>query len=73
MASVNEGDTLSPVIAGRDLKIDDQKLNSFRHSYRFLAYTRLLSRIELYDDLLGIDCPTELKKFYDAAFAWLKD
>ena len=57
MASVNEGDTLTPVIAGRDLGIDADLLRLFRHSYRYLAYTRNLNGIQMSDDLLGIDHP----------------
>lgn len=73
MCAINESDTLSPVVAGEDLKIDHAKLNTFRHAYRNLAYVRSLRGIKMGDDLLGIDRPEEVDKLYQKKDAWLKE
>ena len=73
MASVNEGDTIEPVIPGTDLKIKWEDISGFRHSYRYLAYMEHLKGNELPQDLLGIDREEELQKFYEEAFAWIEE
>lgn len=73
MCAINESDTLSPVVAGEDLQIDHEKLNTFRHAYRNLAYVRSLRGIKMGDDLLGIDRPEEVDKLYEKKDEWLKE
>ncbi|MCO4252132.1 nuclear transport factor 2 family protein [Pseudarthrobacter raffinosi] len=70
--AVNEGDTLDPAVSGTSLGIDPDSLSGLRHSYRFLAYTRVLEGIEVSQDLYGIDRPEELTALYDDAAAWLE-
>lgn len=72
LVAVNEGDTLRAAVPGTRLEIDAERLAGFRHSYRFLAYTRWLDGEKVGDDLYGIDRPDEVDALYREAFAWMR-
>ena len=71
MISINEYDTLAPVIPGVDLKINPDDVKGLRESYRWLAYTRMLAGGQISQDLEGTDRPESVQKIYDEANAWL--
>ncbi len=73
LSTVNEGDTLTPAVAGTDLGIDPDALVGLRHSYRYLAYTRSLGGVTVSPDLHGIDRPEAVKALYEDAYAWLAE
>ncbi len=70
LTAINEGDTLTPAVPGTDLAVDPEAVAGFRHSYRFLAYTRSLDGETVSPDLYGIDQPEGVSALYDEAFAW---
>ena len=72
LSAINEGDSLTSVIASEPLAIDRELLSRFRHSYRFLAYTRALNGEIVSDDLYGVDQPGPVDELYARAFAWLQ-
>ncbi|MBO5627985.1 MAG: hypothetical protein J5965_02765 [Aeriscardovia sp.] len=55
MLSLNEDDTLEAAVPGTDLHISPAELQGLRHSYRYLAYTRIQAGGQVSPDLLGID------------------
>ena len=55
MLSLNEDDTLEAAVPGTDLHISPAELQGLRHSYRYLAYTRIQAGGQGSPDLLGID------------------
>ena len=69
--SINEDDTLEPLVPGTDLHIDSNELQKFRASYRFLAYVRVKAGGNVSDDLLGIDRPEEIDGVYRDAEEWI--
>jgi hypothetical protein len=71
LTAINEGDTLRPSVVGTSLRIDQAQLDQYRHSYRFLAYTRALDGVEVSDDLYGVDRPGPVDELYAHALAWL--
>ena len=73
MLSINEDDTLAPAVPGTDLKIDASELKGLRHSYRYLAYTRIKAGGTVSNDLLGIDRPDDIARIYSEAEAWLNE
>ncbi len=70
LTAINEGDTLTPAVPATDLQVDPEAAAGFRHSYRFLAYTRSLDGETVSPDLYGIDRPDDVTALYDEAFAW---
>ena len=71
LTAINESDTLNASVAGTTLTIDQAQLEHYRHSYRFLAYTRALDGEPLSADLYGIDQPGPVDKLYARAATWL--
>lgn len=71
MLSINEDDTLEPAVPGTDLKIDASELKGLRHSYRYLAYTRMKAGGTVSNGLLGIDRPDDIARIYSEAETWL--
>lgn len=65
--SIYESDMLLPEIPGTDLKLDREKLESLRHSYRNLAYVDA----PVNPELPGIDRPDVVKAIYAELDAWL--
>ncbi len=72
LTTIDEDDTLQPAIPGTDLHIDPEELKGLRHSYRFLAYTRIKAGGTVPGDLPGIDRPEDVARIYAEADAWLK-
>lgn len=60
-------------VPGTDLHISPAELQGLRHSYRYLAYTRIQAGGQVSPDLLGIDHPDDVKKIYQEAEDWLND
>lgn len=73
LTSINEDDTLEPAVPGTDLHLDVNDLKNLRHSYRYLAYTRIKAGGTVSNDLLGIDRPADIQKIYSETEAWLKN
>lgn len=73
MESINEADAIRPVVPGKKIEIDEEKLKTFRHSYRYLAYLRSLKGIKVSDNLYGIDRPDEANKFYENRENWIHE
>ena len=64
-------DTLTPVYPGATIEIDQERIASYRESYRFLAYAQASAGRAPRDDLYGDDRPEELHQFYAELFDWL--
>lgn len=73
MTSVNEYDELSPVIPGKNLKIQPKDVEGLRPSYRWLAYTRMNAGGTVSNDELGTDRADELNRFYEQEYGWLNE
>lgn len=73
MYTINEYDTLSPVIPGTDLHIDYEQIKNYRPSYRWLTYVRKLAGGNIADDLVGTDQPDAVNKIYDSGNKWLNN
>ncbi|MBE6422444.1 nuclear transport factor 2 family protein [Succinivibrio dextrinosolvens] len=73
MYTINEYDTLSPVIPGTDLHIDYEQIKNYRPSYRWLTYVRKLAGGNISDDLVGTDQPDAVNKIYDSGNKWLNN
>ncbi|MEU3294381.1 nuclear transport factor 2 family protein [Streptomyces longwoodensis] len=73
LVAVNESDTLAPAVPGTDLRIDPRELEGLRHSYRFLAYTRLLSGGMISQDLYGTDRMPAVEALYADDARWLQE
>ena len=71
LATLFEGDQLSPAIPGTDLQIDTRFALGLRQSYRWLAYSRIAAGGTESDDLPGTDRPEDVKKLYDEFTGWL--
>jgi hypothetical protein len=71
LAAVNEGDTIEAAVPGADLAVTPEDVAGFRHSYRFLAYSRSLDGDLLNPDLYGTDRPEAVDALYDDTFAWM--
>lgn len=69
--AIYERDTLTPVVPGTTLAIDEDRLNTFREPYRFLAYILTLEGLSPGDGLYGDDQPEQVAELYRAAFGWL--
>ena len=63
---------MESAIPGTDLRINPDDLKNLRHSYRYLAYTRIQAGGQVSDDLLGIDRPEDMKRVYEEAEAWVQ-
>ncbi len=72
LTSINNADTLMPVIPGVDLNIDQELVAGLRVSYRWLAYTRIKTGGKIDNDGIGSDKPETVKPVYDKAEAWIK-
>ena len=72
LTTIDESDTLAPAIPGTDLHINLEDVKGLRHSYRYLAYTRIRAGGTVRDDLPGIDRPEEVNRIYEDAEAWLR-
>ena len=72
MTPIYERDTVYPVAPGTSLKLDLEKLKTFRPSYRFLSYHIWLAGRAMVDNLLGDDEPTAVEELYSQAFAWMR-
>lgn len=70
MQSLYESDTLAPAVPGTPLSLDTALLQTLRHPYRFLAYTRLKNGGQIGQDLLGVDQPAAVAAAYAALEAW---
>ena len=64
---------IEAAVPGTDLHISPAELQGLRHSYRYLAYTRLKAGGQVSSELLGIDRPDDVKKIYQEAEDWLND
>ncbi len=73
MTPIYERDTVIPAAPGTSLKLDLEKLKTFRPSYRFIAYHIWLGGRTMVDNLLGDDQPEAVTELYDKAFAWMRD
>lgn len=71
MTAICDADTLTPVIAGTDLHLDQDLLKSLRVSYRFLAYTRIKAGGTIDNNGIGTDRPETVAPVYAKAQAWL--
>lgn len=71
MTSIFESDKLTPAIAGTNLHINPDDLKGLRHSYRWLAYTRINAGGQVSNDLLGTDRPDDIVKVYANTEAWM--
>ncbi len=71
LATLFEGDQLSPAIPGTDLQVDVRFAQSLRQSYRWLAYSRIAAGGAESDDLPGTDRPEDVNKLYDEFNGWL--
>lgn len=66
-------DTLTAVVPGTTIDIDEEKLNRYREPYRFLAYCLTKDGHTVTDDLYGDDEPERIAQLYQAAFDWLQE
>jgi len=64
-------DTLSPVLPGTVLTLDEDRLNRYREPYRFLAYYLTDSGLHPTNDLYGDDQPDRVAALYRSSFEWL--
>ncbi len=71
LATLFEGDQISPAIPGTDLHIDTHFAMSLRQSYRWLAYSRISAGGTESDDLPGTDRPQDVKMLYDEFNSYL--
>lgn len=71
LATLFEGDQISPALPGTDLDIDTGLALSLRQSYRWLAYSRMAAGGTESDDLPGTDRPEDVKRLYDEFNGWL--
>ena len=69
--AIYERDTLTPVVPGTMLAIDEDELNRLREPYRFLAYVLTLEGLSPGGGLYGDDQPERVAELYQAAFGWL--
>ncbi len=72
MTPIYERDTVYPTVPGTSLKLDLEKLKTFRSSYRFIAYHIWLGGRTMVDNLLGDDEPAAVEELYSQAFAWMR-
>ncbi|GAY73342.1 hypothetical protein [Lentilactobacillus kosonis] len=72
LTSIDNADTLTPVVPGTDLHIDQDLLKGLRVSYRWLAYTRIKAGGKIGNDGIGSDKPETVKPVYDKAEEWIK-
>ncbi len=66
---IYEGDTLAPEIPGMDLKLDPEKLATFRHPMRYLSYVDG----NVSQELPGIDRPEQVKALYESLEKWISE
>lgn len=64
-------DTLIPTNPARVPRLDEEKLNSFRPSYRFLSYMLTERGLPARDDLPGADRPESVRAVVEEEEAWL--
>lgn len=69
--AVFERDTLTPVVPGTTLTIEEDRLDTFREPYRFLAYVLESQGFPAGDGVYGDDQPERVAELYQAAFDWL--
>ncbi len=64
-------DELGPRDPGQLLKLDPNRLNRYRESYRYLSYILTASGRPCYDDLPGVDRPETVAAVRASARAWM--
>jgi hypothetical protein len=65
-------DTLTPVLPGSTLAIDEKRLTLYREPYQFLAYYLTEYGLHPTNDLYGDDQPESIQQLYQDAFDWLE-
>lgn len=69
--AINQADTLEPAVPGTALKVDQDRLDGFRWSYRYLCYHASLHGRTIADDLYGDDRPEAANAFLAWTHQWL--
>lgn len=70
LTSINEADTLQPVIPSTDLHIDPKDIEGLRISSRYMLYIRKMAGEPVNNDMFGTDRPEMVDRLYAEAFAW---
>jgi hypothetical protein len=63
-------DELTPAIPGQTISIDARELQSFRPTYRLLAYVLSLRKYAIDPDLPGDDRPELVQALMREVFSW---
>lgn len=72
VTAIFERDTLTPVVPGTALDIDQHELDRYREPCRFLAYLVSRQGLTPRHDVYGDDQPDRVATLYRAAFDWLE-
>ncbi|MCI0666352.1 MAG: hypothetical protein L0220_35335, partial [Acidobacteria bacterium] len=70
--AIYQMETIAPANPGQRLDLDEEKLASYRSSYRFLSYLLAERGVKVRPDLPGIDRPESVEAVYRANKSWLK-
>jgi len=70
--AIYQMDMMATAHPGQRLDLDEEKLASYRSSYRFLSYSLAHYGIKVRHDLPGIDRPESVDAVYRANESWLK-
>jgi len=70
--AIYQMDMMAAANPGQRLDLDQEKLASYRSSYRFLSYALAHYGIKVRPDLPGIDRPESVEAVYRANESWLK-
>jgi len=70
--SIYQMETITTANPAQRLEFDQEKLASYRSSYRFLSYLLAERGVKVRPDLPGIDRPESVEAVYRANESWLK-
>ncbi|WP_225830842.1 nuclear transport factor 2 family protein [Streptomyces sp. NK08204] len=71
--AVYERDAVTPHVPGTRLHLDEEKLATFRPSYRMLAYLLGQRGYSIAEDLYGDDRPEHVAALHRSAWTWLRN